>query len=361
MKKKPERSLTEGVRKAFNTKKNSSPAPRRQVLGRGLGALMSMTAVKVKPDPFDIDFEEQTPHLVTQPPVAVLAQPSATAARNDDAPSESPAPIRRDGLLYLSVDEVVANKKQPRQNFNEADLERLSQSIRETGLLQPIVVRAKRDGEVPYEIVAGERRFRAAVRAGLKKIPAVYRELSDVEALELGIIENVQRADLNPVEEARAYQRLVEEFGQTQQEVAETVGKDRVSIANALRLLRLTSEVQELLVQGKVSAGHGRALLMLEEPGAQINLAKRILMEGLSVRAAEQIASGVSTEKAIKQKVEKLQAPKSPQVLELEERFRRALGTKVSLELAEDTGQGQLRINFFSRDELQALLDRVGA
>ena len=212
-------------------------------------------------------------------------------------------------------------------------------------------------------MVAGERRWRASQAAGLKEIPAIVRRLSDKEAFALAIIENVQRADLNPIEEALAYQRLIDEFGDTQAAVAATVGKDRVSIANALRLLKLDSSLQEKISGGILSAGHGRALLMLESGEQRQTLAKRIVSESLSVRAAEKLAAEMAHGKqnrASRAQEPKVQREKSPAMQAVEERLRRALGTKVSVTLTTE-GAGELRISFFSEGELENILERLNA
>jgi len=267
------------------------------------------------------------------------------------------------GLIYLSIDRVSPNKAQPRQHFVQKDIDTLSESIRTTGLLQPIVVR-RRPGDTPgqlatYEIVAGERRWRAAKQAGLVKIPALLRQITDREALELGIVENVQRSDLNPIEEAAAYRRLAEDFGANQAEIAEKVGKDRASVANALRLLKLAPEVQQLIVRGELTAGHGRALLMNDAHDMQVKLAKQIVAEGLSVRAAEQLASGKGKAGPASAAV-KVPQRESAATLALEDRLRRALGTKVKLNL-DPTGTGEMRISFYSNAELDRLLEKFGA
>lgn len=266
------------------------------------------------------------------------------------------AEVDTSGLLMLPLDKLHANVEQPRLHFDEEEIQTLANSIRESGILQPILVRSSAN-KGQYEIVAGERRFRAAQIAGLAKVPAVFRELSDRETLELGIVENIQRSDLNPIEVASAYDRLVKEFGLSQEEVAKTVGKERVSVSNAMRLLKLPEDVQQMIAGKELSAGHGRALLMLDSAAKQRVLAKRIVKDKLSVRAAEQLASGKSLEAKLKSKA-KGAGKKSPAVLDLEQRIRRGLGTKVSLTL-DKKGSGEIKINFFSQDELERLLERL--
>lgn len=347
----------------------NSAARRRNVLGRGLNALMSSAAVSV-------DFDS-TPE---QGAASGFAEVQSSQADSTDAPSselvrsafaEMPGLDDEDafdgGLVYLALDRVVPNASQPRQHFAQDEISSLSASIKESGLLQPIIVRRLEGQSGPrasFEIVAGERRWRAAKQADLSKIPVIVRHLNDREVLELGIVENVQRADLNPIEEAEAYYRLVSEFGATQEQVAQTVGKDRVSVANALRLLKLPDTVRRMLIEGAISAGHGRALLMLPSAEEQRKAAKRINKEGLSVRALESYVAALkkgdsSLEKAPK-KPKSSAGSKSPAELELEDRFRRALGTKVGLSMSKQ-GKGELRISFFSHSELENLLERLGA
>jgi ParB family chromosome partitioning protein len=337
---------------AGGLQKGANITRRRNVLGRGLSALMSSSAVPV-------DFSANTARAM--PPLV-----EGSAVRKVQAENETQAAVAakdgplEGGLIYLSIDRVSANKAQPRQTFLQQDIDKLSDSIKKSGLLQPIVVR-RRIGETgplaSYEIVAGERRWRAAKQAGLVKIPALLKQLSDKEALELGIIENVQRADLNPIEEALAYQRLSQDFGASQQEIADTVGKDRASIANALRLLKLAPDVQHMLTQGSLSAGHGRALLMLESAEEQKTLAERILREGLSVRAVEEIA-GSERKNSVRQRPRAGAAEIDPSRGELEDRLRRALGTKVKLML-DKAGKGEIRVSFFSAAELQRLIEKL--
>jgi ParB family transcriptional regulator, chromosome partitioning protein len=349
--------------------KVASPVRRRNVLGRGLSALMSASPVSVEPAERDAGpgvgafFPE-----IQNAPAARTISPSP-AAHAAAVPAESDK-TPEGGLIYLSIDRIAPSRVQPRQNFPEEDIQSLSKSIADTGLLQPIIVRRSIEQSGPstaYEIVAGERRWRAARAAGLRKIPAIVRQLNDKEALEFGIIENVQRADLNPIEEAHAYQRLIIEFGATQDEVARTVSKDRTSVANSLRLLKLPGDVQEMLIHGQISSGHGRALLMLDSADEQLLLANRIVSEALSVRTVEQLVGEVRAGRerlvegpAAGTKAKQMLQHKVPAVLELEERFRRALGTKVHLTMKK-SGKGELRISFFSQAELESLLERFGA
>lgn len=332
-------SDTQRVQKGANLVK-------RNALGRGLSALMTVTAVNAKP----ASAEEKASIPKEKAIPAIPAIPLET--HSDPHPNVPP--------YYISLEKLEPNRQQPRQDFPENELRELAESIKETGLIQPIIARKIGDR---LEIVAGERRFRASKIAGLKEVPVIVRELSDRETLALGIVENVQRQDLNPIEEAIAYQRLIDEFGETQGSVAQTIGKDRVSVANCLRLLKLPPEVRAFLITGKLSAGHGRALLMVEDEIAQRTMAFRAMSESLSVRALERLVTeGRSTDRSGKSRskgsIEKTNGSLARIQGELSERFRRALGTKVSVNLfAAD--KGEVRISFFSADELESLLERV--
>jgi ParB family chromosome partitioning protein len=227
-------------------------------------------------------------------------------------------------------------------------------------VLQPILVRPA--GEGRYEIVAGERRYRAATRAGLLEVPVLIRSLTDRETLEVALVENVQRQNLNPLEEARGYQRLIDEFSLTAQEVAEKVGKDRATIANAVRVLRLPPAVQEMLADGRISMGHAKAILTVKEPAAQISLATKVLDEGLSVRALEAIVSRVVVlEPPKKTSAEKEQGEtrvESPYP-EIEERLRNVLATKVTIR--KNRQGGAVELHFFSDDELSRIVEILSA
>jgi len=250
------------------------------------------------------------------------------------------------GESKVPLEDITANPHQPRGRFDPERMREMVQSVREMGLVQPILVRPQGD---KYQIVAGERRFRAAKEAGLKSIPAVIREIDDREMLEIALIENLQREDLNPVDEAEAYRVLHERYEMTQAEIAERVGKNRSTVANAMRLLRLPEEVRRSVSRGTLSMGHARALLALDSRDQQINLAREIETRNLSVRAVE---------KRVHQRTGGKRAsarPRRPEVLELEEKMQRWLGTRVRI--TERGGRGRLVVEFYNSGDLERIVD----
>lgn len=282
---------------------------------------------------------------------ALLPQAGGAAARPAVAAVEG-----REGVASIPIEEILPDKNQPRRNFDEAHIVELANSIRSKGVIQPILVR--REGS-KYRLIAGERRWRASQRAGLQTIPALVKDVTDRQAFELALIENVQREDLNPIEEAQAYQRLIEEFGLTQEGCAERVGKERSSIANSLRLLRLPDEVKESLIEGSLNMGHARALLGLGDETAIRKAAAHVAAKRLSVRQTEQLVrrhkNGEQDEKASEPK----KRSNAAQVRAIEERLQRSLGTKVKL-VDRGKGRGKIEIEFFSYEELDRLLEAMG-
>ncbi len=249
--------------------------------------------------------------------------------------------------LEAQLTSITPNPWQPRRRFTEASIDELADSIRERGIVQPLVVRRKGDA---YELIAGERRLRAAERAGLQSVPISVRETTDAEMLEIALVENVQREDLNPIEEALAYRRLADELGLRHEEIAGRVGKDRSTVSNSLRLLALPSEVQEAVEVGRLSAGHARAIAMAGSPEAMLELARRALASKLSVRQTERMA------KTNRPRDDK----RSPELRDVEERLTRALGTKVRITPKSNVA-GTLAIEYFSLDQFDQLLRRFGA
>ncbi len=272
----------------------------------------------------------------------------------DAAPEETvveQAPGRANGLRELPIELVQSNTLNPRKVFNQEDLDDLVSSVAEKGILQPVVVRPVGDGE-NYQIVAGERRWRAAQKAGLHQIPALVRELSDKEVLEIALIENVQRADLNPVEEAHGYQQLIDQFEYTQQQLAESIGKSRSHIANTLRLTALPASVLEALQSGKLTAGHARALIATEDPQA---LAQKIIALGLSVRQAEALARDTGTGAAGKP----AKKTTDSNIAAVEKLLAEALGLRVSI-AAKTAEKGKLTIHYNDLDQLDTVCSKLG-
>lgn len=256
---------------------------------------------------------------------------------------------KKGSVQQIPVAKIKPNPYQPRKVFKSEDLQELVQSVKDRGILQPIVVRKKGD---QWEIIAGERRFRAAQKLGMLTLPAVEIQASDVEALELALIENLQRTDLSPLEEADGYQRLQEEFQMTQEQIAQKVGKDRATVANAIRLLKLAPEVKNLLASGQLTAGHARVLAALATPQEQRKLADRILHQGFTVRDAERWLQGQ------KGPTKKTKAGKSkdPNITKLEENLRNWLGTKVTVK-TNGRQKGTVCFEYYSLDELDRILN----
>jgi len=266
-----------------------------------------------------------------------------------NAPAMTSAGEQKKGLLVVPIEKVVPNDRQPRSHFDAAALDELAQSIRENGVLQPILVRKHGD---EYQIIAGERRWRASQRAGLHDVPVIVKELDDSAAFAVALIENIQRSDLNPIEEALAFERLLQEHDFTQEALAQRVGKERSTIANSLRLLKLPEKVRALVVEGKLSMGHARALLGLEEPKLIEKAALDLVQNGGSVRDAEKLVARLKSGEP--EKVEKKQP--TPEAIALVDTLQQALATRVRL--VETQGKGKIEIDFHSLDELDRLVDR---
>lgn len=282
--------------------------------------------------------------------VQILGDAVNTAALAKNGQQEEPAQTE----LELKVSELEPNRDQPRKAFDEVQLEELADSIRKYGVLQPLLVQKKKDN---YEIIAGERRWRAAKLAGLKTVPVVIREYSPQQAMEIALIENVQREDLNPIEEALAYQRLMQEFSLKQEEIAERVSKNRTTITNSMRLLNLTPEVQKMLVEGRISSGHARALLALSDPQQQIELAKKVELERMSVREIEKAVKLLGKEKKEKKKKEVDEAVELV-FQDMENRMKTVMGTKVNISRKDKT-KGKIEIEYYSEAELERIVELI--
>jgi ParB family chromosome partitioning protein len=324
-------------------------AKKRGGLGRGLGAL-------IPPGPPETEQAAIEPQTHPQPlvPPETVDELVATGALD----TTEVAPVGS-GLFEVAIESISPNPRQPRQGMEVERLEELADSIREHGVLQPLVVTGTGDGT--YALVAGERRWRAARLAGLEKVPVVVKEVSSSEMLELALVENLQRSDLNPIEEAAAYRSLVEEFGLRQEDVASRVGKSRSAVANSLRLLALPAEVQESLMLGLIEAGHARAILQVPTLEGQLRLLEHTVADGLSVRQVEALARRMA------EAAGKEEEPAKPdkavdealysELRNLEDRFREALGTKV--QLSRSSRGGKLVIYFFSEEELDRIYGTI--
>lgn len=256
-----------------------------------------------------------------------------------------------EGILFLDINDIKPNSKQPRKNFPDDKIDELAKSIETHGIIQPIMVRPAGEG---YEIVAGERRWRAARRAALKQVPCIIRELTEEQNMLIAIIENMQREDLNPMEEADALNQMIVQYGLTQEEVSKSVGKSRPYITNALRLLKLPSEIREMVVQGQLTSGHARAIAGVKDETKQVSLASKTVKEGLSVREAETLANKENESMPNRQAKAKPRA-KNREITDLEEELKTVLGTKV--EISQGTKRGKIEIEYYSRDELERLLE----
>lgn len=264
----------------------------------------------------------------------------------------SPAEAGPSESVEIEVGRIIPNRYQPRMHFDDAGLRELTESIRRTGILQPVLLRRRQDGQ--FELIAGERRWRAAQAAGLNKVPAVFKNVSDDDLLALALIENIQRQDLNPIEAARAYRRLTKDFQMTQEEISLRVGKDRSSIANALRLLSLPHEVQELIREGKLSTGHAKALLGLSRSSDQIRLGRQIVKKGLSVR---QVERSVRHAEAASSSAKGARPRRAAGIPEIEDRLRRYLAT--SVKVAPKSKGGRLVIDYFDLSDLDRIAELI--
>ena len=301
-------------------------------LGKGLGAIFGEDVVK--------ENKEETEKKAK-------AKAEAKAAEEMD---------EKGRILMLKLDLVQPNKEQPRKTFDEEKINELAESIKNYGVLQPLLVQ-KNDSF--YEIIAGERRWRAAKAAGLKEVPAVLKEYSKQEAMEISLIENVQRADLNPIEEALGYRQLIDEFGLTQEEIAVRVAKSRTAITNTMRLLKLDEQIQNMLVQGVITSGHARALLSLEDTQMQLKAAKEILDKKLSVHETERLVKRLQKEASGEKKEEKKKDETLALIYQdLEDRMKSVMGTKVSIH-NKDKNKGRIEIEYYSEAELERIVEMI--
>ena len=305
-------------------------AGKKSGLGRGLDALFPEKTVQSKPKTVKTVKEEKI--------VAVDTKKSSQQETSN-------------GERMMKISMIEPNREQPRKKFDEDALQELSESIKQYGILQPLLVSDKKDY---YEIVAGERRWRAAKMAGLKEVPVVVKEFSTQEIVEISLIENIQREDLNPVEEAMAYKRLIDEFHLKQDEIAERVSKSRTAVTNSMRLLKLDSRVQQMMVDEMISAGHARAILAISDPEQQYNAAMKVFDEKLSVRETEKLVKSILTPTKKKPVVSN---PTEDAIYEsLEEKMKGITGTRVFIHRKKNN-KGKIEIEYYSRDDLDRIID----
>jgi len=259
---------------------------------------------------------------------------------------------KEERIVYVKLEQIKLNPFQPREDLNNQSMEELTQSIKEKGIIQPILVRHK--GEY-YEIIAGERRYRAANLLNLKEIPVIIKEVEDRDSLELSLIENIQRENLNPIEEARAYQYLIDKFELTQEKISEVLGKARVTVTNTLRLLKLPQEIQDEIKKGFLSFAHGKALLEVEDANQQRRLAKEIISKGLSVRELENLIKSQRT-RLTKPRIKK-SVLQEPYLAVLEQEFQRILATKVRI--VKKKKRGYIQIEFYSQEDLERIFNKI--
>ena len=275
-------------------------------------------------------------------------------SKNNEGGKEEKKEQEKTSEVLVKITMVEPNREQPRKNFDEDSLLELAESIKQFGLLQPILVQ---DRKSYYEIIAGERRWRAAKMAGLKEVPVIIKDLTDQEIVEISLIDNIQREDLNPIEEALAYKRLLTEFHLKQDEVAERVSKSRTAVTNSMRLLKLCEEVQQMIIDDMISTGHARALISIEDAEQQYTIAQKIFDEKLSVRDVEKLVKNLNTPPKQKKTI---QTDKALQIIyqDVEEKLKQALGTKVLIS-SKGEGSGKLEIEFYSHDDLEKITDKL--
>ena len=286
----------------------------------------------------------------------MAAQKKSGLGRGLDALFSNSLMDANDSVKMVSISSIVPNPRQPRTRFTDNELSELADSIREHGVIQPLIVSEQNDGT--YTLIAGERRLRASQIAGLNTVPVVTRQADDRELLELALIENIQREDLSPLEAAEAYKSLEENFNLTHEEISKRVGKNRASVTNTMRLLKLPGEVQKALLEKKITEGHARVLLSLPTPQAQINAMNHIIKNELSVRQTEEYIRNLLGESNKKPKTAKTGL--TPELKEIEDKLRQSIGTKVSLRPTKN-GAGSINIHYYSDEELEAIIDKLSS
>lgn len=305
-------------------------------LGKGIDALISPTVKK------EADKEKVVEKVIEKPVEKIV---------------EKIVEVEKPVELYLKIDEIEPNRLQPRKNFDEDALQELSESIKQFGLIQPIVVKKQKNY---YEIVAGERRWRAARIAGLKEVPVIVKEYNERESMEIAIVENLQREDLNPIEEAQAYRRLIEEFGLKQDEAAQRVSKSRTAVTNAMRLLKLDERVQQMVIDDMISGGHARTLLAIENKEEQYAMAMLVFDNKMSVRETEKLVRNYLKKEEEKKIPEKKEDFSQMETIyhQLEERMKSVIGSKVAIH-SRNYKKGKIEIEYYSNDELERIIDLI--
>jgi ParB family transcriptional regulator, chromosome partitioning protein len=376
----------------IKVKQKVQPKSSKRALGRGLSALISPAAVSIKEnmqwnsqtsvasnelvfqneDVAENNYQEYVGNIsIHEAPAVVLSVARAVEGDIDEKDISFKDGAKGSGsVLYLPVDAIVNNLEQPRREFNEDELQDLVHSIKSLGLLQPIIVKEKKNGPCSYEIVAGERRWRAARSAGLEEVPVIVKNLTDIETLQVALVENIQRQQLNPIEEALAYDKFITDFQLTHDEIAELVGKSRVSISNILRLLKLPKEIRNYVTQGNISLGHAKVILSLKDQNAQLSLAKKVMAESLSVRQLEELVSRIvvldsgtsSPANKIKGKKHLDERSDNSAYHDLVNRLRERLGTKIAIHSSlkkEGNAGGKVVIDYFNDDDLTRIVDTI--
>ena len=328
----------------------------RNALGRGLGALIR------EPETQQPQQQPQVPAVISGSGAAAAVAPALTPSATRQtatptpvatAPAPTQAPNLNNGFLQVDIDLIDPSPYQPRTRFREEALDELARSIVSSGIVQPLVVRRINNR---YQLIAGERRWRAAQRASMQRVPVVVRDVPEEMALEMTLVENLQREDLNPIEQARAFQRLTEEFNFTQEQVADRTGKDRATIANAVRLLKLEDPIQDLLEEGRLTAGHGRALLAIADSRERLELSRRIARGGMTVRQVERLATRGSKPRAAREPFQ----PDANLKAAVEE-LQREYGTRVLVHPKSQGRPGQLIFEYYNDSDLARLYDQLMA
>lgn len=329
------------------SKKVESPkrSSKRASLGRGLGSLLGESS-----------FDESSVEL----PEIHFSSKSDSALKEgivEERQQPSPQVSNAARIWQISIDKINPNEQQPRKVFSKEDLNGLSKSIKEQGIIQPILARKVKNGRI--EIIAGERRWRAAQAAGLQEVPVILKETDDQKALELALIENIQRQDLTPIEEALAYNYLLNEYGLTQQQLADKLGKERVTIANLLRLLNLSSEVKDMLVSGEITLGQAKVLLMLSDPLMQKKVALKVVKGKLTVRATENLIKKLlnTNKKCLEEEDDEKERFKTKLIKDLSDQLQKMMGTKVSIDYSKN--KGKLSIYYYSEEELNKIVENL--